>query len=106
MLAEYFTTLICASLYACRNADGRKSTFETSAGFTPAAFSASENEKKIIPNDITNRGWRTNVETGLKNESQRSRILSRNGVVRPSAVAVCGRVLTTPLVATRMLCTR
>ena len=28
----------------------------TSAGFTPAALSASEKEKKIIPNDITKRG--------------------------------------------------
>src|SRR5258708_37283769 len=74
------------------------------------AFSPRENEKKMIPNDITNRGCRTKVAAGLKKDADKEphppRVRSPNGIVLPSVLTASGRVLTTPLVAARILWTR
>src|SRR5258708_5588605 len=78
----------------------------TSDAFTPAALKASENEKKIIPNDITKRGWRTKAAVGVKNEFHHCRARPPSPVAWPAGVAVLSRALEIPLVEARMLCNR
>src|SRR5229473_509395 len=83
---------------------GRRSTCRTSLTLTPARLSEIDNEKNAIPKDIANRGWRLTESTGAKTGPSQALISSNHEawVSLPANV----RLLSYPVVATRMLCTR
>src|SRR5581483_3049639 len=86
---------------------GLRSAWRTSLSFTPAKLNEIEREKKAIPKDMANRGWRATATTGPTTTPAHSRRRSNHvspteEICPPDLAADARRKLSIPLVATRM----
>src|ERR1700693_5904285 len=83
---------------------GRRSTWRTSLAFTPARLREIDREKNAIPNDMAKRGWRLMARTGANTGRSQAVTLSFHEASDWALTRV--RLLSCPVVATRMLWTR